>query len=255
MTFDPVHNDETVEDLQLAGLKLIQKKNGFRFGMDSVLLADFAAVKTTDTVADFGCGNCILPLLLIGRNKGNAFFAIDIQEDAASTARRTVMLNHLEDRITVICDDVKKADSHIRRGSVDCVVCNPPYTLSGQGIVNPSKEKATARHQSEAALDSFLKTAFILLKGKGKISLCYPASQMLQIMVKLHEHHLEPKRFRLVYPFADKPANLVLIEAVKDAKPLLHTMPPLIAYQKEGTLTNELKSIYHIEEQTKVQER
>ena len=190
-----IREDETVEDLQLGGLQLLQKKTGFRFGMDSVLLADFAAVRKEDTVADFGTGTGILPLLLIGRDKGQLFRAIEIQEEYCEMASRTMVLNHLEDRVSIICGDAGNADRLLPPCSVDAVICNPPY-------------------------------------GRR----C----------------HLEPKRFQLVYPRENKPANLALIEGVKDARPTLKPMAPLIIYDNSMHLTNKLKSIYHIQEQNPV---
>ena len=242
--------DETIEDLQLNGLRLIQKKRAFRFGMDSVLLAHFAQIRPSDSVADLGTGNGILPILLRGRNKGKAYYAIEIQEDAAELAERNAALNGMKDCMTVIRDDVARAEHYIRPCSMDAAVCNPPYWQPDSALISPNSRKAVARSQDPDTLDCFFKSAFTILKGRGKLFLVYPAPQMLSVMNKLQKSHLEPKRFQLVYPFAGKPANLVLIEAVKDAKPMLHPMPPLVIYQEEGTLTNELKSVYHIQEQT-----
>ena len=240
------YDDETIEDLQLNGLQLIQKRSSFRFGMDSVLLADFADISADDTVADFGTGNGILLFLLRGRNKGKQFYALDIQQEATDLAKRNIELNHLEDYMTVICDDARNAVKHIPSCSVDAAVCNPPYGQPFSALASPNESKAIARNQSEDTLDHFFTGAFQILKGKGKIYLVYPASQMLFVMKCLQDHHLEPKRFRMVYPNIHKPANLVLLEAVKDAKPTLHPLPPLIIYNQDGTLTNDMKSVYHI---------
>ena len=240
--------DETIEDLQLAGLSLIQKKNAFRYGMDSVLLADFADIHPNDITCDFGTGNGILPLLLIGRGKGQFFHAFEILDESAELATRNVKLNHLEDRIHIIHDDVSAASDYLECCSIDSIICNPPYSQPTSAMTSPNEKKATARIQRPDTLDNMFRAAFLLLKGKGKLFLVYPAPQMLFIMKKLQEYHLEPKRFRLVYPSLQKPANLVLIEAVKDAKQMLHPMPPLIIYEKNGDLTSELKSVYHISE-------
>ena len=241
-----IRDDETLEDLQLGGLRLIQKKTGFRFGMDAVLLADFAAIRENDIVADFGTGSGILPVLLAGRGKGRVYYAIDIQEEMAETAGRNLALNRLEGK--AICLDLSEASDLFPKCSLDAVICNPPYGEPRAALVSPDRNRAISRNQQEGVLDGFLRNAFEWLKGRGKISLVYPAASMFSMMIALRKHHLEPKRFRLVYPAADKNANLVLIEAVKDAKPTLHPMPPLIIYEKNGDLTTELKSIYHIRE-------
>ena len=238
--------DETIEDLQLNGLQLIQKKDAFRFGMDSVLLADFADIRPSDTAADLGTGNGALIFLLYGRGKGTRFYAIDIQQEAADLAARNAELNGISDKVNVICSDVKDAPLYIEPCSVDAAVCNPPYGRPDASLPSPFEPKAVARSQRKETIDNLLKGAFRILKGKGKLFLVYPAPQMLFLMERLQAHHLEPKRFRLVYPYASKPANLVLVEAVKDARPTLHPMPPLIIYEANGSLTNELKSVYHI---------
>ena len=243
-----LQEDETIEDLQLAGLLLMQKKNSFRYGMDSVLLADFADIRPNDVICDFGTGNGILPLLLIGRGKGRFFHAFEIIEDSAELAQRNVELNHLEDKINIINDNVSEASKYLDLCSIDSIICNPPYSQPASAIISPNDKKATARNQKSDTLDIMFRTAFTLLKGKGKFFLVYPAAQMLYIMKKLQNYHLEPKRFRLVYSSLYKPAKLVLIESVKDAKQSLHPMPPLIIYEENGLLTNEMKSVYHIRE-------
>ena len=241
-----IYEDETLEDLQLNGMQLIQKQKSFRFGMDSVLLAHFADIKENDIVADFGTGNGALLFLLKGRNKGKKFYAVDIQEEAAELTRRNVKLNHLEAIMEVIHADAVESARYIKPCSVDRIVCNPPYGQPAAVLCSPKKEKSIARNQDEQTLDHLFKGAFSILKGKGKIYLVYPAQQMLSIMKVLQEYHMEPKRFQLVYPYIHKPANLVLIEAVKDARPTLQPMKPLIIYNPDGSLTNELKSVYHI---------
>ncbi len=241
-----INQGETIEDLQLNGLKLIQYKDAFRFGMDSVLLAHFADIRSNDTVADFGTGNGILILLLYGRGKGKQYYGIEIQKEAADLARRNVKLNHLDDYTTIICDDAKNAAQYMAPCSVDSIICNPPYGQPSSTLSSPNETKAIARNQAEETLEHLFSGAFQVLKGKGSIFIVYPVSQMLYIMKKLQSHHLEPKRFQLVYPYRNKPANLVLLEAVKDAKPTLHPLPPLIIYKTDGSLTNDLKSVYHI---------
>ena len=246
MTDILINEDETLEELQPYGLKLIQKKEGFRFGMDSVLLADFADIKANDSVADFGTGSCVLPLLLLGRKKGRRFECIEIQQNIAEMAERTVRLNQLESRIRIRCGDVEKETEDISSCSLDAVICNPPYASPGSALSSPFSERAIARNQQDNTLFGFFKSGFRILKGRGKFCMVYPAPQMLQAMDLMQRAHLEPKRFQMVYPYEDKPANLVLIEAVKDAKPTLHPMPPLIIYTKDRSLTNRLKSVYHM---------
>lgn len=241
-----IGEDERIDDLQLAGLRILQKARGFRFGMDAVLLADFARLEERERAADFGTGTGILPLLLAGRGRGAHFDVFEIQPDMADMAMRSVKLNQLEERISVHNLPVEQADTVVRIGTLDAIVCNPPYGLPGTTLLNPEKNLSLARHQTQAGLTEWYRMAYRLLRGKGRFSMIYPAPRMLEAMTALSKARLEPKRFRLIYPGADKPANLVLIEAMKDAKPMLHPEPPLIVYERDGSMTAELRRIYHI---------
>lgn len=236
--------DERIDDLQLAGLRILQKSTGFRFGMDAVLLADFARVEERDKAADFGTGTGILPLLLAGRGKAMKIDAFEIQDDMADMAQRSVRLNGLTERIVVHNLPVEQADEAVEAGTLDAIVCNPPYGVPGTTLLNPEKTLSVARHQTADGLAAWYRMAYRLLRGKGRFHMVYPAPRMLEAMTALSKARLEPKRFRLIYPYADKPANLVLIEAMKDAKPMLHPEPPLIIYEKDGLMTPELKRIY-----------
>ena len=164
-------------------------------------------------------------------------------------AERNVKLNHLEEQIRILCCDVAEAKDFIPPRSMDAAVCNPPYPFpKKQEDPELSSSRDISRHQTAEELHSFLAAAGGLLKGRGKLFMVYPASEMLELMIALRQYRLEPKRFRLVHPFRERPARLVLIEAVNGGKPTLLAMPPLIVYDENQRLTNELKSIYHIQE-------
>ena len=248
-----IREDETLDDLQLKGLKLIQKKSGFRLCLETVLLADFAKIHPGDRVCDLGTGTGALMLLLWGRNKGRAFWGIEIQQEMAEMAQRTMILNRLEDHMKVICCPAADAAHHISRQGMDAVVCNPPWPRrEKERNVHQPVARDLARHQNAAEMLSFLSAAKEILREKGKLFIVYPASDMLDLMVAMRSVRIEPKCLRFVYPFSDRPANIVLLEGVSGGKPMLQLMPPLILYQKNGLLTNELKSIYHMDEQTEV---
>ena len=241
-----IREDEQLEDLQLKGLRILQKKRGFRFGMDAVLLADFARIRPKDSVADFGTGTGILPLLLLARDKGQRFHTLEIQPEMADMAARTMVLNDLCDRVSVHTADVCGAEALLGAGAVDAVISNPPYGTPGNTLHSPFSNQDVARNQREDGLLGWWKAAHRILRGKGTLSVIYPAPRMLELMESMEAARLTPKRFRLVYPRADAPANLVLVEAVKDAKPMLHPMPPLIVYCTDGSWTEELQEIYHL---------
>ena len=235
---------ERLDELQPGDLHILQKEKGFRFGMDAVLLADFARVPPRATVADFGTGTGILPLLLYSRGKGSRFHAFELQEEMAEMAGRTMRINGLEQIVTVHTLSVERADQAVPPGSLDCIISNPPYGKPGGTLKNPEDSRSLARHQPEQGLDAWFAMAARLLKSKGHMAVVYPAPEMLSLMEMMARHRLEPKRFRLVYPREDKPANLVLVEAVRGARPMLHPEPPLIVYSADGRPTPELRRIY-----------
>lgn len=238
---------EKIEELQLSGLRILQKTYGFHYGMDAVLLADFVRMGHRDLVADFGTGTGILPLLLYGRGKGKSFDAFEIQEDMADMASRSMKLNGLSDVIRVHCMDVEEAHLLLGYGHMDAVVCNPPYGTPGGALRNPEESRAIARHQSKDGLTPFLQSAYKILRVRGRFSMIYPAQRMLEVMEAMDRVRLTPKRIRMVYPSVDKAANLVLIEAQKEAHSLLHHEPPLIVRDKDGHETEEIRRIYHLE--------
>lgn len=237
---------ERIDDLQLAGLRILQKERGFRFGMDAVLLADFVRMGENDRAGDFGTGTGIIPLLLAGRGLTSHIDAFEIQPEMVDMARRSVAINGLQQRIAIHGLSVEEACNAIAPGTLDAITCNPPYGVPGTTLLNPSDTLSIARHQGTDGLRSWYAMAYRLLRGKGRFAMIYPAPRMLEAMQALSKARLEPKRIRLIYPSADKAANLVLIEAMKDAKPMLHHEPPLIVYEKDGSMTQELKRIYHI---------
>lgn len=237
---------ERMDDLQLAGLRILQKEHGFRFGMDAVLLADFARVNPRDRVADFGTGTGIIPLLLHGRGNAAHIDAFELQQDMADMAARSIRLNGLEEQIAVHAVSVEAADDIVPPGTLDLITCNPPYGQPGTTLLNPSETLSIARHQTQEGLKGWFRMAYRLLRGKGRFTMIYPAPRMLEVMQLLSGARLEPKRFRLIYPGAARAANLVLIEAMKDARPMLHPEPPLIIYEADGSMTPELRRIYHL---------
>lgn len=244
---------ERVDELQQAGLRILQKEQGFRFGMDAVLLSSFVRAESRDRCADFGTGTGILPLLLADMGRAKSVDAFEIQPDMADMARRSVQLNGLEHIIRIHALPVESADEVLAPGSIDVIVCNPPYGHHGTTLPNPAQTLSLARHQQKSGLTAWFKMAYHLLRGKGRMAVIYPAARMLEVMKDMEKAGLAPKRFQLIYPSAQKAANLVMIEALKDARPMLHPEPPLMIYEPDGTLTAPLRKIYAMERASGVQ--
>lgn len=236
--------NERIDDLMRDGLKLIQNTDIFCFGMDAVLLSTYAKAGKKDRVLDMGTGNGIIPVLMQSKNLGSTYSALEIQEGSAQLARRNVELNHLEDRISVVKGDIKEASTIFGEASFNVVTSNPPYMNENHGIVNPDSAKAIARHELLCSLDDVIREASRCLKSKGKMYMVHRPNRLVDIFDTMRKYHLEPKRMRLVYPYVNKAANMVLIEAVKGGNSQLIVEEPLIVYKTDGTYTDALLKMY-----------
>lgn len=232
-----VYEDESLEDLQLKGLYLIQKKDAFRFGMDAVLLSGFAAVKPGKRVVDLGTGTGILPILLSAKTKAEKIFGVEIQDEMVEIAKRNVAGNSLEDRIEIISGDIRSLK--LIPGSFDVVVTNPPYTKVKGGLTNPEEKKAIARHEILCTLEDVLKTASALLNYHGEFYMVHRPDRLADITVGMRAFNLEPKLLRLVCPRVGDAPSLILIKGLKQGNPGMKIMPTLVIYNEDGTYTPE----------------
>ena len=239
-----MQDDERLDDLQNNGLHVLQKINGFRFGMDSVLLAHFARIKPGETVADMGTGSAVLPILLSQAEKTARFHAFEWQQDIAAMAERSVRLNHLENRICVHDADLRTADQLIGKASTHVVVCNPPYGKRDTIIPSQSENKRLSRHETTCEISEIIAASSAILKNQGRIYMVFPSHRMLELFDTMRTYHLEPKRLRMVCGKASKAPYLLLVEGIKNARPMLHWQPPLIVHHEDGTETEEIKLIY-----------
>ncbi|NLI22587.1 MAG: tRNA1(Val) (adenine(37)-N6)-methyltransferase [Clostridiales bacterium] len=237
-------SEERLDDLQNHGLKIFQKKDGFRFGMDAVLLAHFCRPRPRDRVADLGTGTGILPLLISRMEPTAHLIGIEWQRPMAEMAERSVRLNSLQERITILCDDYRNAPLVLGEASMQGVVCNPPYGKRGGAIPSDTQEHRLARHETACALSETIAACAALLCCLGRLWMAFPPERALELLDGLRAHRLEPKRIRMVYAKASKAPYLMLVEAVKHAKPALLWLPPLIVYHEDGTETRELVDLY-----------
>lgn len=237
---------ERIDDLQFVNLRIIQSPAAFRFGMDSVLLADFARVRKGSRVCDLGTGTGILPLLLYGRAGDMTCDAVEIQQDAAQRAQRSMRLNGLDEKITVHNRDLKDVRSFLPHGAYDLVICNPPYSPQRASLPSPKPALRAARQEGECTLEDIACAAAWLLKSRARFSLMLPTARLADAFGVLRKKRLEPKRLRLVHANVLRPARLALIEAMLDVNPGLIIEPPLIVKNPDGTDTEEIGRIYHI---------
>lgn len=235
---------ERLDELHRNGYWIIQNSKKFCFGMDAVLLSGFAKIKSGERVLDLGTGTGIIPILLRGKTDGRDFTGLEIQEESADMARRSVAYNHLEETISIVTGDIKEAAALFGAASFDVVTCNPPYMTGSHGIVNPEQPKAIARHELLCTLEDAVREAAKVLRPGGRFYLVHRPFRLAEIMTVLVKYKLEPKRMRLVYPFVDKEPNMVLMECLLGGKSRITVEKPLIVYKEQGIYTDEIYDIY-----------
>ena len=236
--------NERLDDLQRNGLKIIQKTDGFCFGMDAVLLSGFASVKPGERALDLGTGTGIIPLLLSAKTKGEHFTGLEIQTEIMKMAQRSVALNGLEKKIDIIQGDIKEASRIFGAASFDVVTSNPPYMNDAHGLKNPGDVKAISRHEVLCTLEDVVREGTKALKPGGRFYMVHRPHRLAEIITVMRQYKLEPKRMKFVHPFADKDANMVLIEAVRGGGAWLKLDPPVIVYKEPGVYTDEIYEIY-----------
>ena len=235
---------EHIDDLQRNGLRIIQRTDGFRFGTDAVLLADFAGVKKGEHVADMGTGTGVLPLLLSARAQDTTFDAFEIQQDVADMASRSVRLNGLETRIRIHHADCREAAGIIGHERCHLVVSNPPYTKGGAGLVSPEQTRALSRSDSDCTIEEWIAACGRLLKNGGRLCCVFPAPRFLELCDAMRCARIEPKRVRFVVARENAAPKLVLVEGLKGGRPALHVQPMLITHDAQGNFTQEMRRIY-----------
>ncbi len=237
---------ERIDDLEYKGIKIIQNKNYFCFGIDSILLTDFAKeIKDNARCIDLGTGNGILAILLSAKTNLSKIYGIEVQEKLAELARRNVVLNNMEQKVEIRAENIKNLLNIFPKKSFDCVITNPPYKENGTGIKNENIEKLIARHEIEASLSDFLNISYNLLKDNGTLYMVHRTERLVDILAELRKSKLEPKKIKFVFANVKEAPKLVLIKAVKNAKPFLKIEKPLYIYDENGDYTKEILKIYN----------
>lgn len=240
-----LYDNERIDDLEFNDFKIIQSNDGFCFGIDAVLLSDFANDIRNDSVAlDLCTGTGIVSILLAGKTKLKRIYGVEIQERVADMAIRSVALNNLQDRVCIINDDFKNLPSSFDCGSFDAVVSNPPYKKANSGLTNLSEEKLISRHEVMCSLEDVISVSSKLLKNNGCFYMVHRPDRLVDIMFLLRNYRLEPKVLRFVQPFSRKAPNLLLVKAVKNGKSFLRVDSPLVVYNDDNSYTDEILKIY-----------
>ena len=236
--------DERLEDLQNQGYRILQKKSGFRYGTDAVLLSDFVRLRKRDHVMDLGTGTGIIAILLAVHHPEILIDAVEIQPEMADMAIRSVLLNGLSGRVTIANMDLRRSPECFGISAFDAVVCNPPYFREGSALLPHDENRRISRVESETGICEICQCAKRLLKSGGRFSAIYPAQRMLEMMNAMEQERLMPKRVRTVHAKANRAPRFVLLDAVKDGGSQLDWLPPLVLENADGTPTEEWNRIY-----------
>ena len=238
--------NERIDDLEFKGLKIIQNEKGFCFGMDSVLLSDFAKnMKNNSTVLDLGTGTGIIPILLCGKTNLKKVVGIEIQQDVANMAKRSSQLNNLQDRFEVVNTNIIDLKNIYEKQSFDVIVTNPPYKKENTGITNENEAKLISRHEITANLEDFISISKDLLKDKGEFYMVHRPERLVDILSLMRKYKIEAKILKFVSPNKNKEPNLILIKGIKNANSFLKIEKNLYVYNEDGKYTNEILKIYN----------
>ena len=238
--------NERIDDLEFKNLKIIQNKKNFCFGIDSILLSDFAKeIKSNSKVLDLGTGTGILGILLCGKTNLSKIIGIEIQKDMCDMAQRSIALNNLENRFEILNYDIRNIDFKLQMETFDYVVTNPPYKKIDTGIQNKEDSILIANHEVKCNLEDIINKSFKMLKNNGTIYMVHRPDRLVDIFYLLRKYNLEPKQLRVVYSKTNEMPKLVLIKATKNSKPFLKVDKPLIIYNEDGNYTDEVLKIYN----------
>jgi tRNA1(Val) A37 N6-methylase TrmN6 len=244
MNFLNLREDEVIDDLMINNLKVFQKKKGFKFGIDAVLISNFASDLKADKVLDIGTGTGIIPILLAGKYNFRKVSGIEIQKVYYEMAVRSVEYNKLKNKINIINGDIQNYKDIFLNEKFDMIISNPPYKVRGSGIINENNSKTIARHEITFNFDELVKAVKFLLKPNGEFVLVHRPDRMVDIFYNMRKNKIEPKYIKLVCSRIGKAPKLVLIKGKNNGNKQLNFLPPLYIYNSENSYTEELNKIY-----------
>lgn len=237
-----IFEGESLADLQRDGLWLIQKEKTFKFGTDAVLLSDFAKEVSGKRIVDLCTGTGIIPILLSSKTNAEELIGVEIQEEIADMANRSIIYNNLQEKIKIICKDLITAE--LGKHSFNTVTCNPPYMKCGDAVTNELDTKTISRHEVFCTIEDVVKKSAELLRDKGHLVMVHRPSRLADVIYAMKKYNIEPKRLQMVHSAIGKPPVLFLIDGAYKGGSELKVLPPLIMYDENGNETEEFKRIY-----------
>ena len=239
--------NEVIDDLEFKDLRIIQNKKWFKYGIDSVLLSDFAKIKKNAKVLDIGTGTGIISILLSKKTDCKELIGIEVQSDVADMAQRSVELNHLENKVKIINDNILNIEKYFPKEYFDSIVTNPPYQKNNSGLKNENEKQLVARHEVLCSLEDIIQKSFQMLRDNGSFYMVHRPERLVDILFLMRKYRLEPKEIRFVHSKAKEKPVLVLIKGVKYSGKFLKVLEPLIVYEDTGEYTDEIYKIYNKE--------
>lgn len=239
-----MHEDETLDDLQIKNFKIFQKKQGFRFGMDAVLLGNFAKVLKHHDVIDLCSGTGIIPFIIAGKKEYRRILGLEIQDDLVEMANRSSDLNDLTEKVSFLKCDIRDLESLKAFSKVDVITVNPPYKVNNSGILNDNEADKISRHEILCTLEDVIVASLVLLKDNGKMFMVNRADRIADVICVMRKYKIEPKTIQFVQSKKSKEAHLFLIEGQKYGGKFLRVKPTLIIYDENSNYTNDVLNIY-----------
>jgi len=225
-------------------IKVKQNPSGYRFSIDSILLACHAGPRPGDKVLDLGTGCGIIPLILAYREPNLNIFGIEVQKELADIAVSNVEENHMNDIITILCKDMKELKNDMISGPVDLIISNPPYRKAESGRINPDTQRAVARHEIKVSLDDITATARRVLRTAGRFVTIYSTERITDLLTHLRSDGIEPKFLRMIHSGIETEAKLIIVEGIKGGRPGVKIGPPLLIYDEKGAYTQEVEEMF-----------
>jgi len=241
----PIGEDERLDELFNGRLRIIQKKEGYRFSIDAIMLAHFISHLSANSIIDLGTGSGIIPLILAKKMFAPTIVGVEVQEAMADMAKRTIVLNGFAERVSILHEDLRNLRNHFAASSFDLVVSNPPYYPLKEGRINPDEQKAIARHEIMARVEDIISISHYLVKPSGRVVIIFPARRLADLLYNLRECDLKPELLQIIHSHTHDEGKLVIVESCKGRDPELEIREPFFVYEEEGIYSEEMQRIYN----------